>query len=121
MEYEGYKLCPELKPKEYCLVVEQYEEGTFERLFHAHIPAHRISKNCRLEVLRTLVARYAPLWFEAIVATYVNAKPGEPAHENLLPMHVTYPERGVLRTYCGTNTKAWIDEVLVPTDFRGMP
>jgi hypothetical protein len=43
MEYEKYKLCPTLKPRDVCIVLEQYEEGFFIRRFHKHVPASRIS------------------------------------------------------------------------------
>jgi hypothetical protein len=116
--YEGYKLCPDLKPREYCLVVQQYKQGAYSTLFHTHIPKHRISHDRRCGLMKALVARYEPLWFERIVAGYVNSRPGKPAHENHFPMHTSYPEPGVLRFYCGSNTVAWLDDVITPWEFR---
>jgi hypothetical protein len=116
--FDGYRLCPDLKPKEFCVVVEQYKEGNFERLFHTHISARRISSDNRRQMLKSLVAAHTPLWFDAIVTSFVNDRPGYPRPSNYLAMHVSCPERGVLRTYCGGNTKSWIDEVIAPQDFR---
>jgi hypothetical protein len=43
--YENHKLCENLKPKEICIVVEQYKEGNFEQQFPSMfrgIGCHRV-------------------------------------------------------------------------------
>ena len=43
----------------------------------------------------------------------------EPAADtSSLRMIVSYPESGVLRTYCGMDTMAWLDWVVDPKKFR---
>jgi hypothetical protein len=118
MIYEDYKLCPDLKPRECCLVLEQYDEGAFKRLFHAHIPLHRLSESRKLEILKVFVVRYMPLEADAIVSAYINDRGKSPHHEDPFRVHVTYAEPGVQRIYCGLNTKAWIDQVILPSSFR---
>ena len=116
--FENYKLCDGLKPAETCLVVEQYVEGSFTRRFHKHVPAHRLSNDARVNLLRALVVQFASLGPETLVRCYLNTKGGTPSADNSLPIVVSYPEPGVLRTYCGTNTKAWSDQVIAPGSFR---
>ena len=53
--YENHKLCPELKPKEICLVVEQYHEGVIDRKYHLHVPQHRLSEDALGYLLKELV------------------------------------------------------------------
>jgi hypothetical protein len=119
--YERYKLCTELKPRECCLVLEQYHQGEFTQKYHRHFPRHRISETTMIEMLKAFVVRF--YGFEgfgpdSIVAAYLNSRGKDPASRNPFQMQVTYPEPGVIRRYCGTNTKAWIDEVIVPSEFR---
>jgi hypothetical protein len=117
--YENYKLCDELKPREICLVVERYDQGKFTRKFHEHVPRFRLSSDARANLLRALVIRVSSLGAETIVRCHLNARgKTPPADEGNLRFVVTYPERGVLRTYCGTNTKAWFDQVIQPSEFR---
>jgi hypothetical protein len=56
--YENHKLCDELKPKEICIVVEQYKEGTIERKYHLHIPKHRLSETSLQYLLQCLVMKF---------------------------------------------------------------
>ncbi|MSP43669.1 MAG: hypothetical protein EXR08_09945 [Alphaproteobacteria bacterium] len=118
MEYENYRLCPDLKIKEFCIVLEQYHDGSFDREFHQHIPSHRLSQPSKIEMLKALVVRYAQFGPETIVSAYVNERGHSPLHSDQFRFHNSYPEPGVQRVYCGTNTKAWIDQVIAPTSCR---
>ena len=121
MNYENIKLCPDWKTQELCLVVEQYKEGVFERVYHLHIPQRRISQSSLSELLRSLVCRFdgfTGLGFETIVAAYLNDRKGGLSKRNPFQMTTSYPEPGVLRLYCGTNTITWADRVIVPSKFR---
>jgi hypothetical protein len=116
--FEGYRLCDTLKPSEVCLVVEQYSEGTFIQKFHEHVPKYRISNDSRNGLLRALVVMFSSLGPERLVHCYLNTRGRTPPSDNSLLMVVSYPEPGVVRTYCGTNTKAWSDQVIAPNSFR---
>jgi hypothetical protein len=116
--YERYKLCDHLKPSEVCLVVEQYTEGTFIRIFHQHVPKSRLSDDARRNLLRALVIRFSGIGAETVVHCYLNERGLVPAADNSLKMDVSYPEPGVLRLYCGANTKAWSDQVIAKWKFR---
>jgi hypothetical protein len=113
-----YKLCPGHKPKEVCLVVERYSEGKFTRLYHEHVPAYRLSDVRRAALLASLVCRCAQMHPEAIVRSYLNERGRDPSADPSLKFDVIYPERGVLRTYCGGNVKAWSDQVVNTKLFR---
>jgi hypothetical protein len=116
--YENHKLCDRLKPSETCLVVEQYTGGTFTRKFHEHVPKSRLSDDRRRNLLRALVIRFSGIGAETVVRCYLNKSGSAPATDNSLRMTISYPEPGVLRLYCGTNTKAWSDQVIAPVKFR---
>lgn len=119
--YDGYKPCADLKAGEFCLVVEQYSEGVVRRCEHLHLPRHRISKPSRVELLKALVCRFngfSGLGFDLIVASYLNDRKGGTARQDPFRIEVSYPEPGVLRTYCGTNTRVWLDEVISVRHFR---
>jgi len=115
--YENYKLCEKLKPKEICLIVEQYKEGDFERQFHEHVPVHRLSESGLQNLLQALVLKFENSEPWTIVRSHLNERGKEPPAHKLM-WHVTYPESGVLRKYCGTNTCAWADAVISPDKFR---
>ena len=117
--HENHKLCSKLKTSEVCLVVEQYGEGKFTRQHHEHVPKSRLSTDKRLNLLRALVIVFSGMGFESIVACHLNARGKTLAGSaGRLRMAVAYPEPGVLRTYCGTNTHAWSDQVIAPSQFR---
>jgi hypothetical protein len=119
--YDNYKLCSELRCREVCVVVEQHRAGQFDRVHRAHIPSRRLSKDRILNMLRALVCRFngrTGLGFDQIVSSYVNDRSGSPSQYNPFQITVAYPEPGVLRTYCGTDTKAWADEVISKSSFR---
>jgi hypothetical protein len=120
MMYENYKLCDSLKPSEICFVVEEYDKGKFIRKFHEHVPKSRLSAEARGSVLCALVMHFSGMGAESIVRCHLNRRGGRPSFDNSLFMVVSYPEAGVLRTYCGANTKAWSDHVIVPTKFRSL-
>jgi hypothetical protein len=117
--YENHKLCDHLKPSEICFVVEQYTKGMFTQEFHEHVPRSRMSKEARINLLRALVIYFSPIGAEQIVHCYMNERSGKPARDTSLEIRATtHPEPGVLRHYCGGNTVAWCDMVIIPSQFR---
>jgi hypothetical protein len=115
--YDGYKLCSELKPKEICIVVEEYHEGHFYRRFHEHIPKHRISDENLSATLQALVLKFQNNEPLTILRSFLNKRGKDPSAYTFI-WHVTRPEPGVLRKHCGSNTCAWSDQVIAPSDFR---
>jgi hypothetical protein len=115
--YENHKLCPDLKPKEVCLVVEQYHEGTIGRKYHLHVPKYRLSEDALAYLLKTLVLKFANNEPLTIVRSFLNSRGRHPSAHSF-NFHVTYPEPGVLRKYCGGDTCAWADQVVMPSSFR---
>ena len=115
--YHYYKLCTELKPKEICIVVEQYKEGIFERQYHCHVPKHRLSESVLLHLLKVLVLKFQNNELETIVRSHLNERGTEPRAYKL-PWHADYPEPGVLRRRCGANICAWADLVVSAEEFR---
>ena len=119
--YENHKLCPTLKDRELCFVVEQYVKGHFERLFHMHVSRFRLAHDTKLSLLRALVARFfdgqamPPEW---IVQGHLNSRGKEPSALGYFRTVASYPEPGVIRYYCGSNTTSWVDEVIRPFSFR---
>jgi hypothetical protein len=115
--YDGYKLCPDLKAKEICIVVEEYHEGNFYPRFHEHIPKHRISDENLRAMLQALVLKFQNNEPLTIVRSFLNKRGKDPSC--FAPMwNVTRPERGVLRKHCGSDVCAWSDQVIAPWDFR---
>ncbi|MGA7787000.1 MAG: hypothetical protein WCA56_02415 [Xanthobacteraceae bacterium] len=122
--YENYKLCPDLEPRECCLVLEQYHEGNFTRKYHRHFPRHRVSQSAMIEMIKAFVVRFdgwSGFGPDLIVDSYLNSRGRNPGDLGAFQIRVTYPEPGVIRRYCGTDTKAWIDEVISPNKFRQVP
>jgi hypothetical protein len=119
--FDNYKLCDTLKPSDTCFVAEEYDKGEFVRKFHEHVPKSRLSADARTSVLRALVMHFSGIGPKSIVCCHLNKRGRTPAFDNSLRMVVSFPELGVLRTYCGANTKAWSDQVIVPTKFRISP
>jgi hypothetical protein len=119
--HEDHKLCSELRPNELCIVLEQYHEGKFERQFHEHVPRSRLSGEGKINLLRALVVRFygfTGMGAEQIVRAHLNTKGKVPSQNATLQIHTSYPEPGVLRHYCGGDTAAWADEVVLPSSFR---
>jgi hypothetical protein len=119
--YENFKLCPQLQPADLCLVVEQYKDGEFERRFHTHVPKSRLSNEARINLLMALVVRFngeTGMGAEHIVNCYLNQRGKSPLAAPDLRIVTSYPEPGVIRFYCGGNTKAWSDQVIAKHKFR---
>jgi hypothetical protein len=117
----NFKLCPDLQPADVCVVVEQYRGGGFERRFHKHVARERLSDEDRIELLRSLVARFAARTgpsAEQIVGSYLNTNSERPAPANDLTIVTSHPEPGVVRCYCGSATVAWSDHVFARKQFR---
>jgi hypothetical protein len=120
--YDNYKLCPDLKPKQICLLLEQYTQGKSIRQYHEHVPAHHLSKDSLSNLLQAMVIRSSGLDAETIVRCYLNKRGKKPrADEGHLRCTVSRPEPGVLRCYCGTDTVAWSDQVILASVFRQNP
>jgi len=122
--YENHKLCERLTSDEICLVLEQYREGSFTREFHEHVPTSRLSEDACRNLLRALVVRfagYSGMAAEQIVRCHLNARSKTPEADNSLRIVTSYPEAGVLRMYCGGNTCAWCDRVIVRERVRPGP
>jgi hypothetical protein len=115
--YENHKLCPDLKPKEICLVVEQYHEGKIERKFHMHVPKHRLSEDALTYLLNALVLKFENNEPLTIVRSFLNSRGKNPSAHNF-NFHTTYSEPGVLRKYFGGDTSAWADQVVLASSFR---
>jgi hypothetical protein len=115
------KRCPQLKPNELCFVLEQYHEGKFTRQFHEHVPRARLSAENKIKVIKSLVVRFygfEGMGPESIVRAYLNNRGKTPSANAVLRIHTSHPEPGVLRHYCGGDTAAWVDEVVLPSSFR---
>lgn len=115
--YEGFELCPNLEAKHICIVVREYNAGEFVRRFHQHIPAHRISEEALGQLLKVLVLKFQNNEPLTIVRSFLNKRGREPSVYRLM-WNAAYPEPGVLRKYCGTDTCAWADQVILPSNFR---
>ena len=116
--YENFMLCDELRPSEACLVVRQYDRGAFNTRYHAHVPNVRLSQDRRINLLRALVLHFSGLGPDTIVRCYLNDRGRDPEADRRLRIIVSYPEPGVLRSYCGTDTQAWLDQVISTENFR---
>ena len=100
-------------------MVEQYQECAFIRKFHEHVSESRLSNIERVNLLRALVISVRGISPHWIVRCYLNNRGREPLADNSdLRIVLRYPEPGVLRTFRGTNTKSWSDQVVTPSDFR---
>jgi hypothetical protein len=121
--YEGYRLSQNLKPGFVELVVEEYHAGRRRRLFEMLFPKSRISGDQATAMLKALVCRFSGktgLGFEQIVSAFLNKRGRKPISSDPFQITISYPEPGVKRQYCGTDTIAWIDEVIVPSKFRAV-
>jgi len=118
--YSNYELCPDLRVKEKCIRTRRYSNGTYTDLNHFHVPSYRLKKVDHASLLKVLVAFETTEVFENYVRCFLNSRGKAPAPLNL-SFAVEYPEPGVIRTYCGGDFCAWIDEVIVPNEFRKMP
>ena len=55
---------------------------------------------------------------EHIISCYLNKRGKSPAAADDLQIVKSYPEPGVIRFYCGGNTKVWVDQVISKSEFR---
>ena len=115
--HDKYKLCETLNLKEYCIVVEQYKDGLFEQTFHEHVAVHRLSEESLQYLLPALVMKFEEMLPMTIFRSHLNDRGKNPPRQNFM-WHVDRPEPGLLRKYCGTNTRAWADRVVSAGRFR---
>ena len=115
--YENYKLCDRLTPGELCFVVEQYAGGNMVQKFHEHVPWYRLGRERSFNLLRTFVFHFSGADPREMLTGSLNGRAKSPT-ATPPPWHTCYPEPGVLRNYCGANTKAWLDQVIAPDKFR---
>jgi hypothetical protein len=74
-----------------------------------------------IEMLKAFVVRFdgfSGFGPDMIVDAYLNSRGKDPRDLGVFQIHVAYPEPGVIRRYCGTDTRAWVDEVISSRDFR---
>ena len=116
--YTGYPLCRDLEPKTLCIRLRQYQSGTYEELYHEHVPAHRLSRQKCIEMMKAMVLRFSRCGPYQVVRSYLNERGKEPPADDPFQIVVEYPEQGVLRTHCGTNVQVWCDSVISPASFR---
>jgi len=117
--FSGVQLCEKLRPKQKCFRLQRYTEGRFDLLFHEHIPAHRMSTDSAVEAMRALVVQHEDLAASDTLRCFINRRGSDPEALRLLAVVVDYPERGVIRRYCGArDVNAWVDEVITPSSFR---
>ena len=120
MIYSNFQICPDLVPKQICFVLTRYSQGVITRIVHEHVPAHRISKGERINLLKTLIIssnrRLDDSLFN-IIPYYLNGRGKNPAR-HLLRITCEYPEAGVLRFNCGDNVHAWCDCIINAEKFR---
>lgn len=117
--FPGFQICTDLKPKEKCFRLREYDEGKFNDIFHEHIPKHRISEDNASLFIKAIVMKHSPFGDSEILRTYINSRGKEPSSIKLGQGHVDYPEPGVLRRYFDAgNMHAWYDEVIDKSCFR---
>lgn len=116
--YDGFKLCETLASDKTCLDVERYTSGTYERLFHLHVPKSRISQDDHHHILKALVLNFREANPEQIIESFFNNRGKKPDICRLLKINVSRPESGVLRKYRGVDTVAWMDWVFDKRTFR---
>ncbi len=95
--YERYKLCPDLISGHKCFRVQRYNKGSFDEVFHEHVPSHRISLDSELEVLRVLSGHYTDWSGAFILHSHLNKRRGGPSQYPVFTSHVSYPEEGTIR------------------------
>ncbi|MCH2394291.1 MULTISPECIES: hypothetical protein [Oceanibaculum] len=116
--YEPHKPCPQLKAGEICFVVEQYNEGKIERLYHEHAPRRRMSRDAIVSTLRCLNAATTKMSLIQIISAHLNTAGKKPERHPAFNIRSAYIEPGVQRLYCGTNTVSWADIVISKSHFR---
>jgi hypothetical protein len=74
-----------------------------------------------IEMLKAFVVRFdgfSGFGPDLIVDSYLNSRGRDPQNLGVFQISVARPEPGVIRRYCGTDTRAWIDEVISSEKFR---
>jgi hypothetical protein len=118
--FTGFQICSDLRPKQKCFRLREYDEGIFKDIFHEHIPKHRISEDNAFVFMKMLVVKYSSLGDFEILRSYMNSIGKEPSAIQLGRWQVEYPEPGVLRRYFDAgNIHAWYDKVVDESCFRG--
>jgi hypothetical protein len=115
--FDNYKICQSLNATHTCIVVEQYCEGEMIVKFHEHVPYRRLSSDDRGNLLKTLMINFSRIDPNSFVKYYVNNGGKNPTAADI-NWTVSYPEAGVIRTSCGTNTRAWSDQIVDKSKFR---
>lgn len=119
MSYSGFQLCEQLKHGDVCIRVKIYDSGSFNEVFHDHIPSIRLSQEHLLQALKSLVLNNTEIHDETLLHSYLNNRSKEPPAIKLYRVNVEYPEKGVKRTYCSSGgVTAWVDEVISKSNFR---
>ena len=124
MQYENYRLCSDLRSDEVCIVVQQYRDGEFLRLHHEHVRHSQLSEETCGTLLKALVIKFSDMPAEGLVKCYLNSRGKDSLrdwYQAQIRGHVTHPEPGVLRVYCGSDTIAWADRVIQKHIFRQRP
>lgn len=82
-------------------------------VIHEHVPAHRISLDAEMEVLRNLVSHCAGWNGVFILRSRLNDRRGGPSQYPSFTCYVTYPQEGVLRRYVSSGAiTSWVDTVI---------
>lgn len=115
--YSNYNICQSLEAKHTCIVVEQYFEGNMIAIFHEHVPYRRLSNDARKYLLKMLMINFSKIDPNSILSYYVNSRGKNPSAADMNWVS-SYPEAGVIRTSCGTNTRAWSDQIVDKSVFR---
>lgn len=113
--------CPTLTPDVKCIRLVEYHQGRYIERFHKHVPKHKLAQKSHWILLRSLVLRYEMADAGQIVDAYLTRRGRAAKRRHRLSIDVDYPERGVIRHYCGTDMCAWIDTVLRSDWFRQLP
>jgi hypothetical protein len=85
--------------------------------YHQHVAEHRLSETSLQYLLQSLVLKFENNEPLTIVRSFLNNRGKNPSRHNF-NWHVIYSEPGVLRKYCGGDTCAWADQVILASSFR---
>jgi hypothetical protein len=97
----------------------EHNGAVYTELFHEHFPAHRMSQETSIEMMKALVLAHGQFAPHYILRCYLNKRGREPESSNPFQITPEYPKRGVVRWYCGAGAiQAWVDAVIDPERFR---
>ena len=117
--YSGVELCHTLDTGIKCFRIRKYKQGTYDVIFHQHVPKHRISRDNAIGLMKTLMARHRSLSDIDVLRGYLNKRGKEPSAMSIGSVHIEYPEPGVLRKYVShRDTEILLDEVINADEFR---